>query len=93
MMNTFEQFICSLYFISCLMDLNGLVFTSSIAQDRFSFHETLCCSETLLCDCDVQCVTAVTNGGYNDRDTQKQTQLIFFSTSIDPSNEKKISLT
>ncbi len=58
MMNTFEQFICSLYFISCLMDLNGLVVTSSIAQDRFSFHDTLCCSETLLCDCDVQCVTA-----------------------------------
>lgn len=34
----------------------------------------------------------MTNGGYNDRDTQKPTQLIFFSTSIDPSNEKKISL-
>ncbi len=56
-MNTFDFFLCILNFISCLMDLNSLGVTN-IAQDRFSFHNTLCCSETLLCDCDVQCVTA-----------------------------------
>lgn len=51
-----------------------------------AFFASMLQQNTSVCDC------RVNNGGYSDRHTQKQTQLIFFSASIEASNEKKIFL-